>query len=57
MALLFVPYEIFEVIMHHQPLTIILLVLNLAVMAYLIHHVRQKRQQRKLARESATHAA
>ena len=57
MALLFVPYEIFEVIRHHQPLTIILLVLNLAVVAYLIHHVRQKRQQKKLARESATHSA
>ena len=57
MAMLFVPYEIFEVIMHHQPLTIILLVLNLAVVAYLLHHVRQKRQQRKLARESATHSA
>ena len=57
MAMLFVPYEIFEVIIHHQPLTIILLVLNLAVVAYLIHHVRQKRQQRKTARESATHSA
>ena len=57
MAMLFVPYEIFEVIMHHQPLAMGLLVLNLAVVAYLIHHVRQKRRQRKLARESATHSA